>query len=314
LSNAPPQTGYTSNPSEFFFNENIQQLLHRMTGRDYDKIFRSRKLGQKLEPPRYELLTEEEINELNVEVELKARQKLQMPPLLQDREPINNILSVNPEIQGFDTSKYVFTDITFGLPNRKRKVVVRDPEGVLKEASWEEKQRMCQIYFPIPGRKLKTPKMFEDEHLQSCLSRGEYEFVLDRACSQFEPDDPEYIRVSRKTYDHVNNTQEYAALRSTRHFGPMVLHFVLGKQMDNLLAHLITRKDIAASADLIRVFHAVHQDTSSVDPITDMELIENYINKYALKKPSLELALETYIEIEKQQREMNSPSVNQLSN
>jgi len=89
-----------------------------MTGRDYDKIFRSRKLGQKLEPPRYELLTEEEINELNVEVELKARQKLQMPPLLQDREPINNILSVNPEIQGFDTSKYVFTDITFGLPNR----------------------------------------------------------------------------------------------------------------------------------------------------------------------------------------------------
>ena len=43
---------------------------------------------------------------------------------------------------------------------------MRDPNGVLKEASWEEKQRMCQIYFPIPGRKIKTPKMFEDEHLQ----------------------------------------------------------------------------------------------------------------------------------------------------
>nr|CAG4642707.1 EOG090X0AW0 [Evadne anonyx] len=314
LTNAPSQTGYTSDPGEFFFNENIQQLLGRITGRDYDKIFRSRKLGQKLEPPRYELLTEDEINALRAEYEKKADLKLKMPPLLQEREPINNILAVNPEIQGFDTSKYIFTDITFGIPDRKRKVVVRDPNGVLKEASWEEKQKMCQIFFPIPGRKIKAPKMFEQEHLQGVLARKDYEFVLDRACAQYEPDDPEYIRVSRKTYDHVNDSQAYGTLRSTRHFGPMVLHLVLSKQMDNLLSYLITIKDIAGSADLIRVFHIVEQETSPADSMTDLELIENYINKHALKKPTLELALETYKEIEKQQREIDSLSTSQLSN
>ena len=110
--------GYSCDPGEFFFDENIQQLLDRITGRDYDKIFRSRKLGQKLEPPKYELLTEDEINQLKVEFEMKASQKLKMPPLVQEREPINNILAVNPEIQGFDTSKYIFTDITFGVSDR----------------------------------------------------------------------------------------------------------------------------------------------------------------------------------------------------
>ena len=94
--------------------------MGRITGRDYDKIFKSRKLGQKLEPPKYELLTDEEISQLRAEIELKSQQKLKMPPLLQQREDIENVLAVNPEIQGFDTSKYIFTDITFGLTDRVR--------------------------------------------------------------------------------------------------------------------------------------------------------------------------------------------------
>ena len=49
---------------------------------------------------------------------------------------------------------------------QKRKVVVRDPDGILREASWEEKQKMCQIFFPTPGRKIKEPKMFEEANLQ----------------------------------------------------------------------------------------------------------------------------------------------------
>ena len=52
------------------------------------------------------------------EVEQKTETKLQMPPLLNEWKPIDNVLSVNPELQGFDTAKYVFTDISFGIPNR----------------------------------------------------------------------------------------------------------------------------------------------------------------------------------------------------
>jgi len=55
---------------------------------------------------------------------------------------------------------------------------------------------MRQIYFPISGRELIMPKMFEEKYLEKILEKGDYEFILDRACIQFEPDDEDYIRVN----------------------------------------------------------------------------------------------------------------------
>ncbi len=109
-------------------------------------------------------------------------------------------------------------------------------------------------------------------YLKECLAQGEYQFVLDRACAQFEPDDPDYIRVTRKTYDLVDENCQYATLRSTRHFGPMVLHLVLCKRLDNLLFHFITSKDIGAAADLVRLFHSV--ETDSPCEVDEFKLIE----------------------------------------
>ena len=43
--------------------------------------------------------------------------------------------------------------------------MARDPDGILREASWEERQKMCQVYFPAFGREIHVPKMFEDQHL-----------------------------------------------------------------------------------------------------------------------------------------------------
>lgn len=44
--------------------------------------------------------------------------------------------------------------------------MVRDPDGVLRKATWEEWAKMCQIYFPRPGKQLTMPQMFQDQHLQ----------------------------------------------------------------------------------------------------------------------------------------------------
>lgn len=110
--------GYTRDPGEVFFKEDVQTLLDRLTGRDYEKVFHNRKLGQRLEPPKYELLTEQELNKVMAEMEMKLKTKLQMPPLVKERDQINNILSRNPEIQGFDNSKYVFIDISQGVSDR----------------------------------------------------------------------------------------------------------------------------------------------------------------------------------------------------
>ena len=97
--------------------------------------------------------------------------------------------------------------------------------------------------------------------------------MLDRACAQFDPDDPDYIRVTRKTYNFVDENAKFASLRSTRHFGPMVLHLVLSKRMDNLLFHLINSKDIDAAADLVRLFHEVESNTSPTE-VDEFHLIE----------------------------------------
>lgn len=49
---------------------------------------------------------------------------------------------------------------------QKRLIVARDPDGTLRHANMSERFRMNQIYFPIQGRKLRTPRMFEPEYLK----------------------------------------------------------------------------------------------------------------------------------------------------
>lgn len=305
LNSSTYKTAYTRDPGEVFFKEDVQILLQRLTGCDFDKVFRKRKLGTKLQTPTYELLTEDEVDKLMEETRLKAKERLKMPPLLQEREPIKKVLARNPELQGFDNCTYLFTDISQGISDRNRVIVARDPDGILREASWEERQKMCQVYFPAFGREIHVPKMFEDQHLDDCLSQEAYEFVLDRACTQFEPDDPDYIRVTRKTYDHIDKTGKYADLRSTRHFGPMALHLVLSKQIDGLMFHFISKQEIASASDLVRLFHTVETGASNPD-VDEIKLVEDYIKEHALKKPSLQLAWDTYLEIEKQRMDSNS--------
>lgn len=102
---------------------------------------------------------------------------------------------------------------------------------------------MNSIYFPSPGREFVTPKMFTDpEAFQSVLERASeqdnvYEFILDRACLQFEPDDPLFILTAESTYDAIDRRGHYDFLKSTRHFGPMVFYLVRVRKMDGLLLH-----------------------------------------------------------------------------
>lgn len=56
--------------------------------------------------------------------------------------------------------------------------------------------------------------MFTDlERLSSILDEHKYIFVLDRACVQYDPDEPGYQRVTSITYQHVDHQQTYDLLR-----------------------------------------------------------------------------------------------------
>ena len=64
---------------------------------------------------------------------------------------------------------------------RSRIIVVREPDGSLRTCSWEEKDRVNQIYFPKEGRRHYTPQMFEPEQLEIILGPEKYEYILDRS-------------------------------------------------------------------------------------------------------------------------------------
>lgn len=41
-----------------------------------------------------------------------------MPPVLPERKPIDDVLSEDKILDGMDTAKFVFTDITYNIPHR----------------------------------------------------------------------------------------------------------------------------------------------------------------------------------------------------
>lgn len=55
---------------------------------------------------------------MQAEVKLKAKEKVQMPPIVPLRTDLGQVLEVNKDIIGFDSSKFIFTDITFGVSDK----------------------------------------------------------------------------------------------------------------------------------------------------------------------------------------------------
>lgn len=121
--------------------------------------------GHRLEPPQYKFLTDEQLEEAKEQAKRRARRYLQMPPVVKQRSDRTELLDEDVGLRNHDTAKYVFTDITYGLKDRERFIVIREPDGILRHATWKERDRMVQTFFPKPGRELRKPKMFEGEYL-----------------------------------------------------------------------------------------------------------------------------------------------------
>lgn len=249
-------------------------------------------------------MTEEELQRSIKEANEKAQDLLQMPPVIKVREPVNNILEHNPALKGLNTAKFVFTDISFGVKNADRLIVVREPDGTLREADHELKDRINQIYFPLPSRQLKPPRMFQEPYFDRLLTQGEYVFVLDSACLQFEPNHPEYQRITSITYQHVNDHNGFEKLRSTRHFGPLAFFLCWFQMIDNLLLELIGTSHIKESNNLLRLYEKVHNTKFNIADDNSLEGIHEYIANYSNKKGPLELAVQAYKEAEQERREL----------
>ncbi|KAK9753397.1 Mitochondrial 28S ribosomal protein S22 [Popillia japonica] len=300
-----PKEYNETDPAPLFFNGEIQSLLKTLTRVNLNKVYRRRKLGQKkLDLPTYKFVTDEQLQEMMKDAEVKADELLQMPPVLKIRGVRDRVLSRDPALQGYDAATYIFTDITFGIKNIDRIIIAREPDGTLREADWPLRDRMNQVYFPLPGRELKPPLMFQDNYLEKLLTRKEYEFILDRSCIQFEPDDLDYQRVTTITYQHVNDNNDFEILRSTRHFGPLAFFLLWHKEIDNLLLDLIQSSQIQEANVLLQLYEKFHKVELNVTGLQNTEALEKYIKEFSNKRGSLELAVQAYKELEEEKKQM----------
>ncbi|KAL7400588.1 hypothetical protein ABVT39_014500 [Epinephelus coioides] len=297
LCSGTQDTALSDNAKPQFTDPAVQDILTRITGLDLQKVFRP--IKQELKPPTYKLMTDKQLEQAIEMATEQAKKLLQMPPILPERKPISDVLANDQILDGMDTAKYVFTDITYNIPHRERFIVVREPNGILRKATWEERDRLIQIYFPKEGRKLTAPLMFKEENLKLVFSQDRHEDVLDLCLVQFEPDSSDYIRVHTATYEDLEKHSKYDLLRSTRHFGGMAWYLLNARRIDGLIVDMLKRELFQDAISLVSLFHMVHPHSESAQEAasqqaTGVDLLQIYAQKESQRSGYIELALQAY--------------------
>ncbi|KAK2556394.1 28S ribosomal protein S22, partial [Acropora cervicornis] len=108
-------SGRKSNVPSFDSRE-VASILKKITGRNLNKIFSARK--QEVGVPSYKLMTDAEFMKAQEEVERKAEHLLEMPPVMEERQEIHEVLEQNDELACYSESRYVFTDISTSVCDR----------------------------------------------------------------------------------------------------------------------------------------------------------------------------------------------------
>jgi small subunit ribosomal protein S22 len=129
------------------------------------------------------------------------------------------------------------------------------------------------------------------------LDREDYEFILDRACVQYNPDNAEYHRITQKTYDEVNNKQKYDKLRSTRHYGSMIFYLAWSKNLNNLLFENIETGKIEDGALAIKLYYILNPRENISLKNDYIEIIADFIKNETNNNMKLLNALNKYKKI-----------------
>lgn len=116
----------------------------------------------------------------------RGKRRLHMVPFKYPTEEKEEIIDVDPNIQGFMKHKLIFMDSSVDISHRvsnivkslasnlnlqfincfftqDRPIVVRETNGVLRRANREERYRINRIFFHREKQEVEMPKMFEEE-------------------------------------------------------------------------------------------------------------------------------------------------------
>jgi len=92
----------SSNIDSDFYLPEVQDILKRLTGKNMEKIF-AKRVGDHTEMPRVRLLTTAQLEEEIKKKEQEADQLLKMPPVMLEREEIDETIAFDEYLDGFTT-------------------------------------------------------------------------------------------------------------------------------------------------------------------------------------------------------------------
>ena len=95
---------------------------------------------------------------------------------------------------------------------------------------------------------------------------------------RFEPDDPDFLRITHRVYEYINQARDYDVLYSSRFFGPMVFYLAWHKKLDHLVAHLLNNRDHLQDSVKVARLHYILHDIEHKIPVQDEQ------NDYAFLK------------------------------
>jgi small subunit ribosomal protein S22 len=107
------------------------------------------------------------------------------------------------------------------------------------------------------------------------------------------------MRVTHRTYEHIDQTNSYDVLRSTRHFGPMTFYYVWFKRIDRLMNDMIRRNLINDAVSLLRLYGIIYPDSKvaeyNFDDTNPHDLIQAFIENEARIPDLLTEALRQHV-------------------
>ncbi|XP_052819880.1 28S ribosomal protein S22, mitochondrial-like [Mya arenaria] len=246
-----------------FLHPEVTEILQRLTGTQNDNVVQMPVAGRN-KFVNYDLLSDEELMKEKERAESLTERRMQMPPYMSERVLPSKPLLKDPQIAPALDSKYVFIDISARskrIPMKHaRPVVVRHENGDLCVADPEIHDRVVRTYLLEPGQEVIPPTLFQDKHLKELLQPEKYLYLLDLACSQFEPDNPEFIRITHLIYDHAAANENFRVLEGTRFFGPLVFHLAVKDKLEPLLVYYIQEDRLMETRDTIHLGQLVRNE------------------------------------------------------
>lgn len=293
-----------------FIKPEVLNLLHEITERDPLKVHKFRP-GNLPDMPNIRLLTDKQLQEEFKRKDEEAKEMLKIPPVMLEREEIDDVLAHDHNLDGYESANLVFTDISEDLPDQERFIVVRETDGKLRKAKWEERDRLLQVYYPKPLRSILKPVWTDD--LSIPLSNKFHLNTLEQIYGQFETDSYDYIRLTQQVYDHIDHNQLYDLLRSTRFYGCMVFYFAKHSSIDGLLQHMLNQQLLEHAAGLVKLYTLIKPQSKTAEICAEQQLMESgdhfaliqaYVENDCKNLQALQMTLKT-LEMNNQQKQQS---------